>query len=782
MMSSLSQGRAPLFLMAISALLILSSSSSVAQNQLAYEGPGVDQSYPEQHMLFLKGVEDGQYLDRNWTTVTGLPSGSVSFSKSSSLTLPTIVDALSAPTEEPFRFEGNITILLFASLESNSDICSISDLPVGGPLGAETQFSVSLTMGGIAALSSIDTEPIVMNKDRTDPHIFEVRAENVNVSMNSGEEIRLSIQVRHECAVSGTLWWGTYDARTGVIFDGHMIEAELDVIVDQNRMARIELTPFSPWGASDFSAQSIELVGPVQWSDMRHDKHDEDVWVDHFEIPDGFSKGESNRTVLNWITDKPLAPGNYMLDACMVLTDQDPGETCHSWVLLRFSVPRDTPPILGSFAAVASVFLGLLAWAGASMRGSQLPLPAYGSVLLLALACMGTAIGLPEIDSDNYREGSAAPSFILLSHDPDSGAKSLSGLLGESDVAVLGLFTPGSPNAERQMDDFDSASKVLAMEGGPSASFVQIATGEDVKAYNLDDFSLELNGSWPLLLDDGTVGNSLPSGPTDSVFVIDSAGFIVDWSPGSMSPSDIKSSAKAASLGSDHSPLNILSMVAGLSLLPLLVVAMPSERDYKAPEEVLIPGVGVFMTMGASLSGFIAWALPVALLSGLGMGSNWMMVELALSWVLVYHGASMLTRGRIAEVEMLSMALHSRLDQKYREWRGERRFSEDVYLGLWLAWLIWLVEPSMIAQGVGATARSGLLGALLSPLMLLGYGVTAGIAATVLRSVPLLFGQYSSIIGLMSVGLRPRAWGLAISIMGVWTMLSISLGPLASSL
>ena len=38
---------------------------------------------------------------------------------------------------------------------------------------------------------------------------------------------------------------------------------------------------------------------------------------------------------------------------------------------------------------------------------------------------------------------------------------------------------------------------------------------------------------WPLLLDDGTVGRSLPSGPTDAVLVIDSAGFIVSWSPGS---------------------------------------------------------------------------------------------------------------------------------------------------------------------------------------------------------------------------------------------------------
>ena len=55
---------------------------------------------------------------------------------------------------------------------------------------------------------------------------------------------------------------------------------------------------------------------------------------------------------------------------------------------------------------------------------------------------------------------------------------------------------------------------------------------------------------------------------------------------------------------------------------------MPSERDYKAPEEVLIPGVGVFMTMGhpypASSHGPFRGP-PLRL----GMGSNWMMVELA---------------------------------------------------------------------------------------------------------------------------------------------------------
>jgi len=780
MMERMHRCRVPLLVSTVLVVTLMASSSGIAQNQTAYEGPGLDFEYPEQHMLFLKGVEENHFLDRNWTTVTGLPSGSASFSKTSSFTLPTIVDAYSSPTQEPFNFEGNISIRLFASLESASDICSTSDIPLGGPLGSETQFYVSLTMGGISAISGANSESIVMSQDRTNPHIFEVRAENVNISMNSGEEIRLSIQVRHECAVSGTLWWGTYDARTGVVFDGHIVEAELDVIVDQNRMARIEFTPFSPWGESDFSAQSIELVGPIPWSEMRHGKHYEDDWIDHFELPDGFSKGEGNRTVLNWITDEPLVPGNYMLDACLVLSDQDPGETCHSWVLLRFSVPADEPPILGSAAAAAFVFTGMLAWVGASLRAGQLPLPAYGAILLLALSSSVTALSLPDIDSENYREGAAAPNFILLSHNPDSGAGSLSDLLDDSDVAVIGLFTPGSPNAKRQMTDFDSAAKVLAIDG-LSASFAQIATGEDVKAYNLDDFANEINGSWPLLLDDGTVGKSLPSGPTDSVFVIDSAGFIASWTPGSMSPSDIQSASEGASFGSGKSPLGLLSMAAGLSLLPLLVLSLPSERNYEAPEEALIPGVGIFMTMWASSSGFLVWAVPIALLSALGLGSHWILLEVILSIILVYHGLSMLTRGRVYEIEHLSRLIHSRMGSKYRDWRGAKRFSEDVYLGLWLAWLSWLIDPSMIAQGVGSMARSGILGAFISPLMLICFGAAAGLVVAILRSITLLLGKYASIIGLLSVGVRPRAWGVSIAIMGIWTLISVSIGHLATS-
>ena len=201
-------------------------------------------------------------MDRNWTTVTGFPSGSASFSKTSSITFPTIVQAVAPPIQEPFRFEGNITVRLYASLEATSNVCSATNIPVGGPLGSETQFSVTLTMGGIEAMSNVPTESIVMSKDRTDPHIFEATATDINISMNSGDEVSVSIQVSHECAVSGTLWWGSYDSRTGIIFDGEIIETRTDVVIDQNRMARIEFTPISLGEVPIFST-----VNRASWPD-----------------------------------------------------------------------------------------------------------------------------------------------------------------------------------------------------------------------------------------------------------------------------------------------------------------------------------------------------------------------------------------------------------------------------------------------------------------------------------------------------------------------------------
>ena len=140
----------------------------------------------------------------------------------------------------------------------------------------------------------------------------------------------------------------------------------------------------------------------------------------------------------------------------------------------------------------------------------------------------------------------------------------------------------------------------------------------------------------------------------------------------------------------------------------------------------------------------------------------------------------MFTIGRIIEVEKTSAFVHNRLPEKYRVWRPLSRFSEDVYLGLWLAWISWLVQPTLIAQGVGSLARSGYLGLSLSPIFLSSFVISAGCVVLILRSASLVFGSYSRILGMISMGVRPRAWGLAVGIMGFWTLLGIILGPLSS--
>jgi len=767
-------------LMAVTILFFATGASSigVAEDYEQYDGPGISFEYPETHMLFLKGSEENPLLDRNWSLLTGLPQGSASFSRASSVISPTLVEAKSAPLVESFRFDGNLSISLFASLEgTGSNSCkSTSILP--SPVSSETQFQVTLSMGGIIILDGAYTDSISMSEGYTSPHEFKVSASNVNVSLGPGDTIDISIDVRHECIESGSLWWGTYDVKSGITFEGKFIEIQLDAVVDANRMVRIELMPISPWGVEDFTHQIIDIIGPTTWDTMYHGERDnEDLWIYHFENPQGSRIGDGNRTILTWTSEKPLEPGNYMVDVCIDLSDQDPTNTCNAIAVLRFSVPEDSDSLVNGMWAAVIIPLGIVGWIFISLRGAMLPLPTYGVLILLAFASLGPAISLPDINSEPFRDNGAAPPFILLSHNPDTESISLSDLLDQSDVVVIGMFQPGSPNAILQFNDFSNSMNIN--EG--DISYVQIATGEGLRATDLDEHSKIINGSWPLLLDetDSNVGFSLPNSASDAVLIIDSAGFISKWRPGSMSPVEIGEAASKSSWGSGNSPFQILSLLFSTALLPLIVLSMPRERIFKFPEDPLIPGAGILLISYSAMIGFSYWALPVAIASILGAGIHWVWIELILTFVLVYHGISILRNGRIIEIEILSKIAYSKLPQNYKNWKSNESFSEDAYLGLWLAWLLWIQTPELIPQGVGAVAKSSTLGLIFALLLFLGYIISAGICIVLSRNLALIMGPISRIFGEMSIGLRPRAWGLASVIFGVWIMLSILLGPLS---
>ena len=763
----------------IVALLIALSMSSMthAQEPIKLDGPGIDWDLPESHMLYLKGTANEPFLDRNWSTNTGEPLGKAEFSRTSSSLNPNLIEIESAPLSSSFRFEGNLTVRLFASLDSTNDGCRLTNV-LPGAAGAETRFYVSLSLGSTLVLDNAVTNSLAMEESYLEAHEFTVMADNVNVSLSEGDLISLSVDVEHDCIQQGILWWGTYDATSGIIFHGDVIEPMLEYRVDSNRMVRIEFTPISPWGPGDFDRQVIQIVGPLDWDEMVHGHGKEDQRLEHFEIPHGARTGEANRTILTWSSEKPIPPGQYMIDSCFALTDQDPGESCDAIAILRFEILPEGGPLLSSMWAILIIPLAILGWIATSIREAALPLPAYGVLLLLAIAAIGPAMHLPDIDSEVPRQEGAAPSFTLLSH--DGGLISLSDLIEDSDALVIGMFHPGSPNSIRQMNDFRGA-EAISQE---NIAFVQIATGEGVQAIDLDTYAIQLNESWPLLLDesDASIGKAFPSGATDAVIIIDSAGFVNSWNPGTMSAMEIEEAVESATRGSGNNPLTILSLAIGTALLPLLILAMPRDRELELPEEPLFPGAASLMTAAAAATGFAIWALPVSLMSALGMGSVWIWVELIMAAVLVYHGSSMLLRGRIAEIEAISTRTYLMLPDDFREWRDESSFKEDSYLGLWLAWLLWLRAPTLIPQGVGALARSDVVGLLLSILAFVGMLLVAGLVINLARLVALAPGSLSRTFGWLSVGIRPRAWGLAAAVLGAWMAIHLAVGPIFGSI
>ena len=122
------------------------------------------------------------------------------------------------------------------------------------------------------------------------------------------------------------------------------------------------------------------------------------------------------------------------------------------------------------------------------------------------------------------------------------------------------------------------------------------------------------------------------------------------------------------------------------------------------------------------------------------------------------------------------------LPEDFREWRDESSFKEDAYLGLWLAWLIWLRIPDLIPQGVGALARSDIVGTILSLFAFAGMLLVAGLVINLARLLALTPGNISRTFGWLSVGIRPRAWGLAAAVLGAWVAVHLAVGPIYGSM
>ena len=760
----------PLAMVAIAAALLMMSSASVGAQDNS--GPGLEWVLPDEHRLFLNGVDGQATIDREWPMVTGIPEGDIEFDKSSSVLPTSLFDVSSGPLLGPVGIDGNVTVELFASLSTKSDACKLSNILPGSPLGATTTFYVTLTMGSYVILDQEPTQTIVMDESFAAPHLFSASTQNVNTSLGPGDTIRLEVSVLHECAQTGHVYWGTFDAHSGIIIEGDVLSPGLEHTVDPNRIVRIEMNPSSPWGESDYATQTVDVVGPIDdWSDMVHSFYDEDARVDHFEDPHRSAVGESNSTLRTWSLSDPLEPGRYMIDVCIQLADRPYSEKCEAYAVLKFEVEEDSAPLLASSVAAILIPLAMVGGILSSLRYSLLPTPVYGVLVLMALAASAPAHSLGPIDHDPIRGDIHPPSFTLLSH--SGGSLSIDEALAGHDALVVGIFVPGSPNALTQYNDFTLASNL----DDSKIAFLQIATSPDLLAIDVDNYATYINESWPILLDTSTqsAGKSLPSGPTDAVVILDSNGFVLDWSPRTMSSTQILDIASNSEKGAFMGIIELLALAFTLSFLPLLLIALPRSRDTRDPSEGEFPGTGALITLFFSAIGFGLWFAPISIVVGTIGQSTWLPSTIAMGALVIVAGLRVSSNGEIGVMRALANWLHSMLSEPLRGWTSQEEASDDLHLGLWVAIVVMISDPTLVIQGILSESNTPLVGPLVSIVVFSAFSLVGGAISLSLRLLVSLSGDIGRILGPMSIRIRAKTWGIGLVSIGIWWMIRDSL-------
>ena len=745
-------------------------------------GPGLDWQMPEEHRLFVNGTQSADNLDRNFPYFTGEPPFET-FEFGST----TVIDVESAPAEETVTLSGEASVYVYASLITDNDACRATQFFDG--LSGKTSFTVWLDVGTTSVIDGEQSDWMPMENGWEGAHEFFVNATYNNVTLGEGDVITLIVQANHNCLVQGRVYWDAYHTPTGAILGGEMLQPELQAQVDSNGLVRIEFIPISAWGAGDYGDMFVDLVGPLEgWDEGRHltTRPSEDQHIEHFEVPHGTRVVEANRTALIWMSNETLGPGMYMIDACFMVNAGDYNEDCdslesdHVIGVYRFEVEERPQPLAGSGWFWLISIASLLGYTGLRLRSGYAEPLTWGLLLMLTLAAMAPASALPELDVGASRVEAAAPNFSLLQHPSHgSGTLSLNELLDGKDALVLGVITVGSPNAELQKRDFENASSRL----GEDVAFAQLVTGDEVRVVDIDFYANFLNGSWPLLMDEagGDVAHQLPSGIADGVIIIDSAGYISSWSPGSLSDQQIVQAVDRSMSGSSQSVFGLFALLLpSLMLAPLILMAFPLRRT-GVPKESLAPGAGLGGTVVAGAIGFGVWAIPVAILSPF-LASFWPFIEMFLMFWLAWQGLSLAIHGKVHEIDWISSQIHKRLPEAYRNWRHEVEFGRDVLLGHWIAWISWFAMPLLIPQGIGAAATASIVGLLIAPFNLLLHLIVAGLLVLLLRVIAAAGGPFSRMAGNFGHEEVPRLWGCLLIGMAVWWILWLVLGPIGNTL
>jgi hypothetical protein len=726
-----------------------------------YEAGFVEWNVNKHHRIYISGPANDVNLTRDYQ---GADMGSVglTFGQSASigpLSMP--------PLEMGFNGTFNISTYVAAYVQAGTGL-PLAQCRTSNPVTIDTQIQI-----GDFSFSSTVTEFVY--ESSADAHNMSSEVQMANITAREGDVITYSMSASTNCPSNINIeWGGSNEFSGGIVIQGNLFAPEVEITIDDSKIAHIQLVATLPWGFDDLDQDytSMNIYGPLEPDEKR--VYDDDMRSEGFTATSPYVErnDDMGRPSKVFTGVNKIPAGDNVLIVCLKTIDSGingiAGKNCDHEGLIRFNVEEDSDPIASAFLWLSiSGFVAVIAYLFVLIRqGIMLPLPLIGALIIMALLMIPLASDIPDLGGEEIvAKDTRAPSFVL--HQNGNGSVSLEELLDGKEAVIIGITLPASSNAIDQSKQIENAVDRL----GDRVSVAQIVTGENVRMDDLGTIAEITNATWPILIDDGEsrFAKRMPMGVSDSIVIIDSSGHVTYSSSGTASSENLIDAVEDIGAGGQQSVLSTLGLFWGPGLA-MLLVALP-RKSYEAPEEPLAPGSLWGSVAIAGGLGFLMVNLTSLIMAFSPVENEFRTwVDLALIVWFVSAAVRAAIIGTPWEVRFFAKRLHNLYSKGFRDWRDIEDVERDLLIGFWMGWFILLAYPALLPQGVAAVTMTGGFNYVFGPFMLLVHILAAGILTLIIRFVASWGGPISRAFGSFGSGPFSEALGWALIPISVWAL------------
>jgi hypothetical protein len=726
-----------------------------------YEAGFVEWNVNNNHRIYISGPANDVNLTRDYQ---GADMGSVGIRSGQSASIGPLS---MPPLEMGFNGTFNISTYVAAYVQAGTGF-PLAQCRTSNPVTIDTQIQI----GDFSFFSTV-TEFVF--ESSADAHNMSSEVQMANITAREGDVITYSMSASTNCPSNINIeWGGSNEFSGGITIQGNLFAPEVEITIDDSKIAHIQLVATLPWGFADLDQDytSMNIYGPLQPDEKR--VYDDDMRSEGFTATSPYVERNDDMgrpsKVFTGVNEIPA--GDNVLIVCLKTIDSGingiAGKNCDHEGLIRFNVEEDSDPIASAFLWLSiSGFIAVIAYLFVLIRqGIMLPLPLIGALIVMALLMIPLASDIPDLGGEEIvAKDVRSPSFLL--HQNGNNSVSLDELLDGKEAVIIGITLPASSNAIDQSKQIENAVDRL----GDRVSAVQIVTGENVRMDDLDTIAEITNATWPILIDDGEsrFAKRMPMGVSDSIVIIDSSGHVTYSSSGTASSENIIDAVEDIGVGGQQSVLSTLGLFWGPGLA-MLLVALP-RKSYEAPEEPLAPGSLWGSVAIAGGLGFLMVNLTSLIMAFSPVENEFRTwVDLALIVWFVSAAIRAAIVGTPWEVRFFAKRLHNLYSKGFRDWREIEDVERDLLIGFWMGWFILLAYPALLPQGVAAVTMVGGFNYVFGPFMLLVHILAAGILTLIIRFVASWGGPISRAFGSFGSGPFSEALGWALIPISVWAL------------